>query len=197
METNITLETLIEEQRERIPRLKFTPVTSDLLGIISSYQYESEDYNAYCRWLEITKRYLNIHFPDDKFVNEFETISKQTINKGRQEKMLYILESLAAIPQSITNKTEDNKGDMNMNININNSQSQNQSLEVNLFLDAIKDELTGRQIKELKDVVAQANNDLQKTKPQIIDKLKSFGENVLSNITANILTNPTIWSLFN
>ena len=64
-----------------------------------------------------------------------------------------------------------------------------------MFLDAIKNELTGRQIKELKDVVAQAGNNLQKAKPQIIDKLKSFGENVLSNIMATILTNSTIWSL--
>ena len=195
METNITLETLIEEQRKRIPRLKLTPVNSDLLGTIFSYKYEGEDYDAYCRWLEIAKRYLNIYFPNDKFVNEFEIISKQMINKSRQEKMLYILESLAAIPQTITDKIDDNKGDMKMNININNSQSQNQSLEINLFLDAIKNELTGRQIKELKDVVAQAGNNLQKAKPQIIDKLKSFGENVLSNIMATILTNSTIWSL--
>ena len=117
MWTDVTLETLIEEQRKRIPRLKLTPVNSDLLGTIFSYKYEGEDYDAYCRWLEIAKRYLNIYFPNDKFVNEFEIISKQMINKSRQEKMLYILESLAAIPQTITDKIDDNKGDMKMNIN--------------------------------------------------------------------------------
>lgn len=66
-------------------------------------------------------------------------------------------------------------------------------LAVELFLDAIKDDLTGRQIKELKAVVAEADNDMQKARPGIIEKLKSFGADVASNIVANLLTNPAIW----
>ena len=62
-----------------------------------------------------------------------------------------------------------------------------------MFLEAIKDDLTGRQIKELKAVVAEADNDLQKARPGIIEKLKSFGADVVSNIVANLLTNPAIW----
>ena len=62
-----------------------------------------------------------------------------------------------------------------------------------LFVEAIKDDLTGRQIKELKAVVAEADNDLQKARPGILAKLKEFGADVASNIVASLLTNPMIW----
>lgn len=67
-------------------------------------------------------------------------------------------------------------------------------MAVQLFIEAIQDDLTGRQIKELKTVVADANNNLQIARPGIIAKLKEFGSDVLSNIVANVLTNPVIWS---
>ena len=40
---------------------------------------------------------------------------------------------------------------------------------------------------------ASSINDLQKARPGIIEKLKSFGADVVSNIVANLLTNPAIW----
>jgi hypothetical protein len=52
--------------------------------------------------------------------------------------------------------------------------------------------LTGSQLKEIKQVVDETKGDLEKAKPKIINKLKSFGENIASNIIANIITNPTI-----
>ena len=45
-------------------------------------------------------------------------------------------------------------------------------------------------------IVDVEKGDLEKAKPKLIDKIKSFGENVASNILANIITNPTIWSCF-
>jgi hypothetical protein len=62
------------------------------------------------------------------------------------------------------------------------------------LIEAIKDNLTGRQIKELKEIVSDENNDLQKARPNILAKLKEFGIDVVSNIAANILSNPTIWN---
>lgn len=80
-------------------------------------------------------------------------------------------------------------------ISNNNQQEQNQtqSLAINLFLEAIKDDLTGRQVKELKKVIAKSSSDKEKARDGIIAKLKSFGDNVAANIVANILTNPVIW----
>lgn len=78
-------------------------------------------------------------------------------------------------------------------ININNVLSQNQTLNISLFIEAIKDELSGKQIKELKDIESSESDPIKK-KEKIITKIKSFGSDILSNIVANILTNPTIWS---
>ena len=66
-------------------------------------------------------------------------------------------------------------------------------MAVQLFIEAIKDDLTGRQIKELKAVVEGADNDLQKARPKILNKLKDFGIDVVSNIVTNIISNPDIW----
>ena len=52
--------------------------------------------------------------------------------------------------------------------------------------------MTGRQLKELKSVITEADNDLHKAKPKIMDKLMEFGGNVASNILATILTNTAI-----
>ena len=81
-----------------------------------------------------------------------------------------------------------------VNLNNNNSQSQNQeqSMIVQQFLDAFRDELTGRQLKELRSVIAESDNDLHKAKPKIIDKLMEFGGNVASNILAALLTNSAL-----
>ena len=49
-------------------------------------------------------------------------------------------------------------------------------------------------LNNLKQVVDEEKGDLEKAKPKVIDKIKSFGENVASNILANIITNPAIWS---
>ena len=86
------------------------------------------------------------------------------------------------------------------NINIHssisntNTQSQSQNQEIKILLKSLKDELSVSQLEELKQVVDEEKGDLEKAKPKLMDKIKSFGENVASNILANIITNPAIWS---
>ena len=63
-----------------------------------------------------------------------------------------------------------------------------------ILLKFFEDELSDSQLKELRQVVDEEKGDLEKAKPKVIDKIKSFGENVASNILANIITNPAIWS---
>lgn len=191
MEETITLEALIQELEARIPRLNY------VRDFIAYYRYA--DMDNYHIWLATTKRYLGSHYPQDKDVAEFERISNEPLCPNQQNRLLGILKAFAKIPSVISDNLQDNKGNgaIQVTTNINNSnsqtQSQQQSLAVELFLEAIKDDLTGRQIKELKTVVAEAGNDLQKARPGIIEKLKSFGADVASNIVANLLTNPAIW----
>lgn len=200
MDNTITLESLILEHKERISQLKYEPDSLDGWGY-----YYYEDGGMYQKWLATTKRYLGKHFPNDKDVVEFETVSKEELEPEQQEKLLAVLSAFVSIPSIIPCKCgvrnedterKDNTISVTTNITNSNSQSQNQeqSLAADLFIEAIKDDLTGRQMKELKQVVIDAGNDSQKARSGIIDKLKSFGADVMSNILANIITNPTIWS---
>lgn len=188
MEETVTLEALIQELQSRIPRLR---------QYVNGFSYP--DMDNYHIWLATAKRYIGLHYPQDKDVAEFERTSKDRLSPIQQNRLLGILKAFETIPTVISDNLQDNKGNgaIQVTANINNSnsqtQSQQQSLAVELFLEAIKDDLTGRQIKELKAVVAEADNDLQKARPGIIEKLKSFGADVASNIVANLLTNPAIW----
>lgn len=180
-----TLQSLIKKHKKRIKTLRETQVG-----------YDYPDMQAYYDWVEITKRYLRLHFPGDQSVVEFCKLSEERISHGQQEKLLSILNAFVVIPQIIKNNIQMEKGgtEVNVTVNNNNSQSQNQeqSMIVQQFLDAFRDELTGRQLKELKSVIAEADNDLHKAKPKIMDKLMEFGGNVASNILATILTNTAI-----
>ena len=201
--SGITLESLIQEHKERIKLLKYKPDPPGCWGFSYYYYDDSESYQ---RWLATTKRFIGIKYSNDKDVNEFEFISKEKLGPEQQKQLLAILEAFAVLPTVIpdnrtkqaTEKKGTEKDAINVVTTINNSnsqsQSQEQSLAVELFIEAIKDDLTGRQIKELKSVVAEADNDLQKARPGILAKLKEFGSDVTSNIVANLLTNPTIWS---
>ena len=198
----ITLESLIQEHKERIGQLRYSPNPPGCIGLSFYYYDDSESYQ---RWLATTKRFIGINYPNDKDVSEFETISKEDFSPEQQKQLLAILEAFALFPTvipnnhttQVTGKKGKGKDAINVVTTINNtnsqSQSQEQSLAVELFIEAIKDDLTGRQIKELKAVVENADNDLQKARPGILAKLAEFGKDVASNIVANILTNPMIW----
>lgn len=196
---DITLESLIEEQRNRIPQLKFVPSPRGCIGF-SYYCYNNPE--EYQKWLATTSRLISIQFPNDKDVAEFENTAKEKLSPNQQQRLLAILEAFSCLPTIIQNgKTIDNNQNgitVNANISNTNSQSQNQeqTLAVNMFLEAIKDDLTGKQVKELKGVIAESAGDKEKARSGIIEKLKSFGPNVASNIVANIITNPSIWQWF-
>jgi hypothetical protein len=84
-------------------------------------------------------------------------------------------------------KKTDNSG-----ININLTQNQNQTVNINLLISALEDELTVSQLREVNDLM-KIDEPKSEKKRKIIDKTKSFGSDVASNILANILTNPNIW----
>jgi len=80
----------------------------------------------------------------------------------------------------------------NSGINISVNQSQNQTVNVNVIWEAIKEELTGKQLKEVEEIINDSDEPDSK-KRRIFDKLKSFGTDVASNIIAGLLTNPAIY----
>lgn len=188
--SDITLESLIQEHKDRIPLLQENSEFPDII--------EYPDMMEYYKWISKTTRFLEIKFPKDKHIEEFNSECGKRLYYNQQLRLLAILEAFNALPNIVVDSVDKKDGDaINVTTTINNtnsqSQSQEQSLAVELFIEAIKDDLTGRQIKELKSVVAEADNDLQKARPGIIAKLKEFGADVASNIVANLLTNPMIW----
>jgi len=85
----------------------------------------------------------------------------------------------------------------NINLTVSQTQTQEQSqtqtIEIEKIINAIKNELTGRQIKELDLIIKEP--DTPKKSKKITDKLMSFGTNVAAGILSNILSNPKIMGL--
>lgn len=191
----ITLDSLIQEHEE-------LGVLYEIKNYFVTYQYN--DMQKYRNWLAKTERFLFANYPNDKDCLEFQNISKEKLTKTQQEKLIAILKAFKEIPTIVSinqntniNEVENtNNNPINVNINNNNSQTQNQeqSITIELFLEAIKDELTGKQIKEINSIIKESDNDVKKARPKIIEKIKEFGIDTVSNIITNIITNPTIWN---
>lgn len=185
------LEALIQEQRDHIPKLKRE------VGAFAYYVYEHSVKEGYIKWRENTKRFLEINFTGDRYIDDFNETCDKKITPNQQNKLLAILEAFEKYPQVIKdNKVLKQSANINIHSNISNTntQSQSQNQEIKILLKSLEDELSISQLKELKQVVEEEKGDLEKAKPKLMDKIKSFGVNVASNIVANIITNPTIWS---
>lgn len=80
---------------------------------------------------------------------------------------------------------------------MNQEQSQSQSQDVKIVLktifEAVDNELNGAQRRELKEII---ESDLEPTekKKTFVERIKSFGSDVASNILAGILLNPEVAS---
>ena len=93
------------------------------------------------------------------------------------------------------------KGIINMNPilitnQVNQTQSQRQAQEqkqeVTLFLNSLREELKGSQYDEIVAIFKEEKDPTQ-AKTKFVDKIKSFGSDVASNILANLLSNPSFW----
>jgi hypothetical protein len=121
---------------------------------------------------------------DDEDILEFRKQWKDLLNGYIFE--LEILEK----PKTFQNSTH---GGLHLTVNQNQSQEQKQMIEIKLIIDIIKDELTGKQLNELKSIIQ--DNKIEKKNEKIAEKLISFGSNVASGILGNILSNPQLLGL--
>ncbi len=195
--TTITLEELIDEGKEIGRGISFVPAPDGVWRTFDVYELKST--SVYEVWKNKTLRFLSAQFPEDRCVSDFEKAIEEFIKSYYSpnvfNRMIGIMESCVYVPTILSIKK--NKLDKSININVNQSQtqSQQQSLAIDIFIEAIKDELTGKQQKEIKEIIINEPNPIQ-AKTKLIDKIKSFGSDVISNIIANIITNPAIWGNF-
>jgi hypothetical protein len=57
----------------------------------------------------------------------------------------------------------------------------------------LRDELNGKQLREIREIVSRA--DSNSAKPELKEKMKEFGLDVTSGILSSLISNPSIWAL--
>ena len=155
--------------------------------------YSHSNQDAYESWLALTKRYINTQFPRDKSVLEFEELSEELASPKLFAKMIGILEALQILSDVVQGTDEETQPIVNIT-NMQN-QTQSQSVLVAIFVEALHEELSRKQIREIKEIAENKNLTSEDKKSSILNKIKDFGVDTLSNIVANVLTNPAIWSM--
>ena len=187
----ITIEDLIAEGKTfevkyEAPRFEYGN------GVNKFYQgfYYIENGQKFYNWVERAKRFIQTNFPNDIALDRFiELSSKKDMDNVTICNLVAVLVSLKDIYCNCPKVSEKITAQNYIAI----TQSQEQSQRVNIFLDILKESLSNEQYNELKDIVRKSDN-IDVAKPRIVDKLKSFGESIMSNIIANLITNPSIWN---
>lgn len=191
----MTLEDIIKEGREIRQTISFVPAH----GYIRTFsEYSISDRPKYEKWKNLVIRFLSASFPGDRCVSDFEEkaalFQKKHFSPSVFDDMLGLLESCNAIPQLPTIKKSPSV-DKSVHVSVTQSQTQSQEQKqiLEVFLEAIEDEIKGKQLKELK-AIAQEEPNPEKAKTKVLDKIKSWGGDVLANVVANIVINPNIWN---
>lgn len=185
----ITLEQLIEEGKDIRKNISYINVPSGAIRMYAAYSLA--DNSKYEIWKNKAIRFLSINFPEDRCINDFEGSANDFTKKHHSpavfDRMLAILQACLEMPQVISVAKDSQVIDKSVNVHVNQTQFQQQSQSLDLFMDIIKDELTGKQYKEIKEIVETESNPSQ-AKMKLVDKIKSFGVDVTSNIISNIIT---------
>lgn len=189
------LEEYIAEGERIAATISYVPLRSGEIRCFAVYSIG--DVSDYQTWKNKCIRFLEIHFKKDGSSELFKEAVVQFATYNNSPKyfqdMIGVLKACAEIPNVIEEQTNESTISQSpVTINVTQNQTQSINVAVEIFLESIKDEIPGKSFKELKAIAAE-ETDPVKAKSRIIDKVKSFGEDVLSNIVANIITNPTIW----
>ena len=156
--------------------------------------YKSRKEEDYKKWLQSIKRLVDTMFP-----SSIERLSpyENKISPENHLEILGILEGIKNFPEEPKNEIKENDSDkITINNNQTNIQNNTQQVILNIFIDAIRDEITGKELKELKEIMKNYEKNPEETKSTLLEKIKGFGKDVLSNIMANIITNPDFYSTF-
>ena len=187
--SNITLESLIVQGNNILSGIEYSPPNSGVYRMYSAYSLK--DYGEYTEWKHKTIRFLSSKYPQDSYLSEltklFEEFEKHHNSQSIFMQILGLMQAYKDIPESIVLKD----GSHAPLVEVNNNLSQYQSQTINFIVDIIKDELTGKQLKDLKEIL-ESKAEVEAKKKSIFDKIKSFGSDIAASIVANIVTNPNI-----
>ncbi|WP_315544057.1 hypothetical protein [Capnocytophaga leadbetteri] len=156
--------------------------------------YKSSKEEEYKKWVQSIKRLIDTMFPSSK---ERLKPYENNISPENHMEILGILQGIREFPYEPKNEIKEKSLDgITINNTQNNIQNNTQQVILNIFIEAIRDEITGKELKELKGIMKDYEKNPEKTKSTLLEKIKGFGKDVLSNIMANIITNPDFYSTF-
>lgn len=192
----VKLEEFIAQGEAIAASIKYVNAPSGVIRMYDVYSIGNE--SNYQTWKNKCLRLLELHFKKDGSLDLFKEAEAKFAEKHNTPKylqdMIGVLKACVEMPAINDEKTIDVPvAPSPVTVNVTQTQTQTQSIAVEIFLESIKDEIPGKQFKELKAIAAE-EQDPVKARSKIFDKVKSFGGDVLSNIVANIITNPAIWS---
>ena len=110
--------------------------------------YKSRKEEDYKKWLQSIKRLVDTMFP-----SSIERLSpyENKISPENHLEILGILEGIKNFPEEPKNEIKENDSDkITINNNQNNIQNNTQQVILNIFIDAIRDEIKVKELKELK-----------------------------------------------
>ncbi len=175
------LDNLISEGEQLTQTISFVPSSPGIIRTFSVYTTSKKE--KYQNWQSACQRFIKTYFPSD--LEDIKDATKK-LSPSNHQKIMGILRAIKLLPEEPEPTIKENRS---TNITINNTQK----VVVNLFTEAIKDEITGKDYKALKEILKNYEREPEKTKSKLFDKLKGLGSDVLTNIVANIMTNPNVY----
>lgn len=159
-----------------------------------------KDYNDFVGWKSTSIGFLHRIFPpihpihNSIYKIDFNNYFKEDAIVVAKLFLMGLIEEINDLGLPDFNKEITDNNGVKFEVTNNNSltQSTSVSISIDIVLEVFKGELRSSEIEELKGILT-SQTDPKETKSKFIEKLKSFGENVSSNILANLVTNPTIW----
>ena len=178
-------DTLDSKDREEI-----LMITGSVDSIITNYLTSSVALKNDLMNIRKNISYL-VNTKSDSFIHGITLDNQKVIFK---KYLITLINQISKLGIPDKDKNQDNSVNVNVSQNQTQDQHQSQKIVFDIFIESIKDEITGKQYKELIQIV-KSEKDSKFAKSKIIEKLKSFGENICTNIVTNILTNPSVWGM--
>jgi hypothetical protein len=182
------IDELIKTGEKLSDSIVYVPPSGNLIRTYKVYKSVWE--TDYQEWQSLVLRFIKNSYPND--LKEIEDALVK-IDPSNHIKIISIMKAIKIIPDG-SKMIPSEKKDIISQININNNQYNSQQITLNIFIEAVKNELTDKQFLELKEIIKANKEEPEEMKSKIIEKIKGFGEGVMSNILAGILINPAIYA---
>lgn len=163
----------------------------------SYYVVPEEQKQSLTSWEAKIERLVKQNFHSE--ITNIGNILRDSCLKSQIKRLLGLLEALRDMPEENKPEPPHSQSLVSISNENNNSQSNKQEVNINasIIIEALKNELGGRHLKELGKVITdcEADGASEETKrSKVLDKIKSFGSDVAANIMTSIITNPNVWA---